>query len=416
MFYTPAMYDYKTIPDQEIHVTKITFEGIDRIDEGNIKKLCDRIYNSSTFHSLLRNSNNFLILMNELGVFKEVKLKLEEDTDFKSTKPVPIKLTFEGAENRFSLKIGSYLLKDDPSLYFNFKVFNIGSRPNSIYFNASKGMSNNQPFELLFNFPFTNSLASIQLALRSKEKFGYYTQFSNRLAFTLTRFFDEKCKISFTAHIIDEIQNTSDEKLPIAIRKSLFPGLATLLGVQITKNSLDNNVLPCSGLKNDFDFSVKLGFDKPVLRLYNKFTAFQSFSFFTFSYQAVMGLTYPPSSFLASENFVSGGPSSTKAFLVNSLGQYLGKYNVGSSGLINLNFDIAIRKFFSDYLRPGVFLNSSFLTGDRSFINWDKNVSLGFFLALNFIDRIRLEIITGFPLTSPRNFHKGIQFGFLIDV
>ena len=161
---------------------------------------------------------------------------------------------------------------------------------------------------------------------------------------------------------------------------------------------------------------MKLAFDKPVLRLYNKFTAFRSFSFFTFSHQATIGLTYPPNSLLASNNFVSGGPFTTKVFQSNSLGQYLGKYNVGSSGLINLNFDIAFRRLFADCFRPGIFLNSSFLAKDRSFANWDKNVSIGLFLAVNIIDKIRLEIISGIPLGYSKNLHQGIQFGFSIDV
>ena len=244
------MHDYTTIPDQEIHVSKIIFKGIDRIKQENINNLCGNIYKSNTFHSLLKNANNFLILINELGIFKELKLRLEEDADFGSAKHLPIKLTFEGVENKFSLKLGSFLLKDDPSVYFNFKIFNIGNRPNGIYFSASQGMSNNRPFELLFNFPFMNNLASIQLALRSKEKFGYYTQSSDRLAFSITKFLDEKSKISFITQIVDEIQNTSDEKLPIPIRNSLYPGLATLIGVHLIKSSLDNVVLPSSGVKN----------------------------------------------------------------------------------------------------------------------------------------------------------------------
>src|SRR6202035_3300124 len=106
---TLAMYDSRAIPDQEILVTNIIFKGLDKIQEENIKGLCNEIYDSKGFHSLLKNSNNFLTLLNELGVFKELTLKLEEDADNGSSNPIPIKLTFEGIENKFSLKVGSFI-------------------------------------------------------------------------------------------------------------------------------------------------------------------------------------------------------------------------------------------------------------------------------------------------------------------
>jgi hypothetical protein len=411
------MIDYKAIPDQEILVTNVIFNGLSKIKEKEIKGLCKEIYNSNSFHSLLKSSNNFLILLNELGTFKELTLKLEEDVEFKSAKPVPIKLIFEGVENNFALKIGSYILKDDPSLYFNMKIFNIANKLNTLYFNTSQGINNNRPFEFQYNFPFKSFLTSFQLILKSKENFGYYSQNCNKISLSLTKFLNGKNKISFITELVDETHNTIDEKLPILIRKSLFPNLVSSFGFQFIRNSLDNTILPSSGTKNELDFNFRFGAaDKAALKLFNKFTIFHSFSYFNLSQQTAIGLTSPSNSLLASNNFVSGGPFTTKVFAPNSLGQHLGKYNVGSIGLINLNFELSCRKVFKEYFRPGIFLNTSFLTNDRSFKNWDKNISFGVFFAINLADKIRLEIISGFPLTSTVNSHKGLQFGFSVDV
>lgn len=414
-------------------VDKVNISGLRRTKDDYVQRVAERLFKAKTFQDVLLECNRATNYINDLGIYKDVRVHIDISRGEKAT-PNGYEITFTGNEYaRILGAVGTEVGHNEGSLTTEITTPNIWGRGEKLSLQGSLSNSKTSDVTLRLSKPFFHTIfgehrpeASIGIFRHSNSNpvCAYKTNNVGLLG-EMTFILPLALQIvhSFQYELAFREISTLGKQSPFFVRENCGPRMASVVRHIASYDQRDSSVFPSRGihLKTTAEFSG-LGGNISYLMGYTHAEinrplfggiSVQLCSRIGFMKDYDKNTPEPPIASL----FTIGGPLSLRGFKFAGVGPHidscpLGVYSYWTGGLhlwAPLPFNSYLGRF-GNLFRTHLFYN----VGDcKVFSTETLRTAAGIGLAIRLGERARIEFNYCYPLNkqSGDKPQKGFQFG-----
>lgn len=430
-----AKVDLKKLPAR---VDRVIVSGLSRTHNDYVMKAAEGLFTATNFQDIMLEAMNANSYLNELGIFKEVNIKIDVSHGPNAT-PDGYEVTFKGKElSRLVGSVGTEVGQNEGSLRTELTIPNIFGRGESLALQGSYSSTRANDVTLKFwkSFYHTRlfenrpeiSLSAFRHIDRMEISSFQNSNLGLMSDFSITTFLLLPLRHSFQYETSVREISLLGKNVPFAIREHCGPRLASVLRHIVTFDQRDNPVFPTQGImvKSTSEYSGLGGNISYVSNHTHAEVSVPLVGGIVAQLCGRIGVVSPTKSSAElpiSNLFYVGGPQTLRGFRFGGAGPLVDGTAIGAESHWTAGFHLwsplpfsGVFKSLSNNIRTHMFYNFG---NFNSFSTENMRSAAGIGLAFKLAQRARIELNYCVPIQKypgdkvVNSFQFGIGYEFV---